>query len=224
MDAATGRRLTLDRAAGFSWRALVVLAALAVAVWLLLRLRLFWLPLLRAFMRATVLRPIALRLRRRGAPPALAASVTMLLALLVLAAAVAAVVPAVVADAGELSRGLTKAIDDIQAWLASGPFGIDPKSLRAVRADLRDWQDSAGGVVRSGVSSGVPIVVQVITEAILTVFFTFFVLKDGEQMWRWVLSRAGQKHLVVDRMGCSAMETLGGYVRGTATTAAVDAV
>lgn len=225
MDAATGGRLTLDRAAGFTWRALVVLAGVAVAVWLLLRLRIVLLPLLLALMLATVLQPVAAAARRRGAPPALAALAAMLLAGLVLAAALAAVVPSVVADADALSDGLTDAVDEIQDWLASGPFGIDPAQLEGFRRDLRDAQGGAGEVVRSGVSTGVPIVVQIVTQAILTVFFAFFVLKDGERMWAWVLERAGRGRApTVNRIGEAAMDTLGGYVRGTALTALVDAV
>jgi predicted PurR-regulated permease PerM len=225
MDAATGRRLTLDRAAGFTWRALVVLAGVAVAVWLLLRLRIVLLPLLLALMLATVLQPVAARARRLGAPPALAAVGAMLVAVLVLAAALAAIVPSVVSDADALSRGLSDAIDEIQRWLQSGPFGIDPAQLEGVRRDLRDAQGGAGDVVRSGVSTGVPIVVQMVTQAILTVFFTFFVLKDGERMWAWVLDRAGAVRApMVDRIGRVGMDTLGGYVRGTALTAIVDAV
>lgn len=225
MDAATGRRVTLDRAAGFTWRALVVLAGVAVAAWLLLRLRIVLLPLLLALMLATVLQPVAAGARRRGAPPALAALAAMLLAGLVLAAALAAIVPSVVADADELSRGLTDAVDEIQEWLESGPFGVDPAELEGVRGDLRDAQGGAGEIVRSGVSTGVPIAVQILTQAILTVFFTFFVLKDGERMWAWVLDRAGRgRAATIDRIGEAAMDTLAGYVRGTALTALVDAV
>jgi len=224
MDAATGRRLTLDRAAGFTWRALVVLAGVGVAGWLLLRLRIVLMPALLALMLATVLRPVASAMRVKGAPPALAALVAMLVAFVVFAAAVAAAVPAFIADAGELSTGLSKAVDDIQAWLASGPFGIDPAQLEGVREDLRNAQGSAGGVVRSGVSSGVPVAVQILTQTILTVIFTFFVLKDGRRMWAWLLQRSGANSRTVDRMGQVSMETLGNYVRGITLTAAVDAV
>jgi predicted PurR-regulated permease PerM len=225
MDAATGRRLTLDRAAGFTWRALVVLAGVAVAGWLLLKLRIVLLPLLLALMLATVLQPVARALRRRGAPPALAAVGALLVAALALLAALGAVVPSVVADADELSRGLTDAVDEIEDWLASGPFGIDPADVRGVRGDLRDAQDGVGDVVRSGVSTGVPIAVQVLTQAVLTMFFAFFVLKDGDRMWAWLLHRVGPSRAPgVHRMGEAAMETLAGYVRGTSITALIDAV
>ena len=67
------RRLTLDRAAGFTWRALVVLAGGAVLVWLLLRLRIVLVPLLLALMISTILYPVVRWERAHGAPRGLAA-------------------------------------------------------------------------------------------------------------------------------------------------------
>jgi predicted PurR-regulated permease PerM len=224
MDGRAVRRLTLDRAAGVTWRLLIVLAGAAVFVWLLLKLRIVLLPLLIALMITTVLGPVAGALRKRGAPPALAATAALLLAFGVLAAALGIVVPSLVSDAGAVSRGVSQALDDIQAWLSSGPLGLDPGEVRRVRDDLA----SGGGVetiVRSGVSSGVPLVLQVFGQVVLTVFFLFFILKDGDRMWNWVLGRIrSDREGLVHVAGSRAMETLNGWVRGTAITALIDAV
>ena len=224
MDGRAVRRLTLDRVAGVTWRLLIVLAGVAVAIWLLLKLRIVLLPLLIALMLSTVLGPVAGGLRRRGAPPALAATAALLLAFALIAAALAVVVPSLVSDAGEVQRGVSKALDDIQAWLSSGPLGLDPAEVRRVRRDLA----SGGGVetiVRSGVSSGVPLVLQVFGQIVLTVFFLFFVLKDGDRMWNWVLGHVrSDREGLVHVAGRRAMETLDGWVRGTAITALIDAV
>ena len=64
------RRLTLERAAGFTWRSLVVLAGVAVLVWLLLRLRIVLLPLLLALMISTILVPWWLEAQARPVPRA----------------------------------------------------------------------------------------------------------------------------------------------------------
>src|SRR5436190_15916373 len=110
MDGTAVRRLTLDRAAGVTWRLLIVLAGAAVFVWLLLKLRIVLLPLLIALMISTVLDPAAAALRKRGAPRALAATAALLLAFGVLAAALGIVVPSLVSDADEVSRGVSQAL------------------------------------------------------------------------------------------------------------------
>jgi predicted PurR-regulated permease PerM len=224
MDGRVVRRLTLDRVAGVTWRLLIVLAGVAVAIWLLLKLRIVLLPLLIALMLSTVLEPVAAALRRRGAPPALAATAALLLAFALIAAALGVVVPSLVSDAGEVSRGVSTALDDIQAWLSTGPLGLDPAEVRRVRHDLASG-GGVEGVVRSGVNSGVPLVLQVFGQIVITVFFLFFVLKDGDRMWSWVLGRVrSDREGLVHVAGCRAMETLNGWVRATAITAAIDAV
>ncbi len=217
------RRLTLDRAAGFSWRALVVLAGIAVMAWLLLRLRVVLLPLLLALMLSTVLVPVVRWQRARGAPRGLAAAGALLLGLGVVSAVLAVVVPAFVSQADELADAVTVAVDDIEAWVGDGPFGLTPEQVRELRVEAGDAR--VGDVLKGGVSTGVPIVVQVVTQTLLTVFFTFFILKDGERMWSWILHRAGpSRRGTVDAVGREAMDTLAGYVRGTALVALVDAV
>ena len=107
-----------------------------------------------------------------------------------------------------MSDAVTSAIDDIDRWLRTGPLGLSEQQVRDLRGGDRD---GFGGVLKSGVSSGVPIVVQIVTQALLTVFFTFFVLKDGDRMWAWVLHRAGPtRRSTLDAMGREAMDALAG--------------
>lgn len=217
------RRLTLERAAEFTWRSLVVLAGVAVLVWLLLRLRIVLLPLLLALMISTVLVPVVAWQRKHGLSRGLSALGAVLLGFLVVAAVLAIVIPAFVGQAEELADSVTAAVDDIEAWAQDGPFGLTGAQVD----ELRGGADSVSGsgLLKSGVSSGVPIVVQVLTQTLLTVFFTFFVLKDGDRMWAWVLQRAGaSRRATVDAMGHEAMAALAGYVRGTALVALIDAV
>ena len=52
----------------------------------------------------------------------------------------------------------------------------------------------------------------------------YFVLRDGALFWRWILSRFSPENAAeVDRAGRRAWDVLGGYIRGTALIAAIDA-
>src|SRR3954467_13474708 len=201
------RRLTLDRVAGVTWRLLVVLAGVAVAIWLLLKLRIVLLPLLIALMLTTVLGALTGAPRRRGAAPALAAGAALLVAFAVVARALGIVVPSLISDAGVVSRGVGTALDAIQRWFVTGPLHLDPTQVQQVRNDLGAGGDAVRQAVKSGVSTGVPLVLQVFGQIVLTVFFLFFILKDGDRMWSWVLG-----HVRSDREG--SFHSAGGRGRG----------
>ncbi len=56
-------------------------------------------------------------------------------------------------------------------------------------------------------------------------FAVFFLLKDGEAMWRWALSWApAGRQAQIDGAGRQAWTALTGYTRGTVLIALVDAV
>ena len=201
----------------------MVLAGVAVLVWLLLRLRIVLLPLLLALMISTVLVPVVARLRARRVSRGLAALAVVLLGFLVIGGVLAIVIPAFVSQADELADQITAAVDDIEVWAREGPLGLTAAQVDELRGGADDV--SGSNLLKSGVSSGVPIVVQLFTQTLLTIFFTFFVLKDGDRMWAWVLQRAGSsRRSTVDAMGRESMKALAGYVRGTAFVALVDAV
>ena len=61
--------------------------------------------------------------------------------------------------------------------------------------------------------------------AILATFLTFFFMMDGDKAWMWALSSANTwRRDAITTSGHVALERVGGYLRGTAVIAAVDAV
>ncbi|MFM9023288.1 MAG: AI-2E family transporter, partial [Solirubrobacterales bacterium] len=69
----------LDRAAGWSWRILVIAGVVAVAIFVLWHLRVVWAPFFIALLFATVLLPLTDWLDRHGLPRALAVGVSILI-------------------------------------------------------------------------------------------------------------------------------------------------
>jgi predicted PurR-regulated permease PerM len=60
---------------------------------------------------------------------------------------------------------------------------------------------------------------------VLTVFITFFLLKDGERIWAWLVSALRpQPRRRARNAGLAAWAALGNYVRGTSIVAAIHAV
>ncbi len=75
------------------------------------------------------------------------------------------------------------------------------------------------------VLSGGKIFLELIAGLFLTLFVTFFLLKDGERIWAWLTSFLGADARARTRgAGAAAWEVLTYYVRGTIAVAAIHAV
>jgi predicted PurR-regulated permease PerM len=76
------------------------------------------------------------------------------------------------------------------------------------------------GYLVEGLQAGIGLV----TGLVLAIALLYFVLRDGPAFWRWILRRfAPPTRPVVDRAGRRSWAVLGGFVRGTALIAAIDA-
>jgi putative heme transporter len=212
--------LGLDRAAGWAWRLLVCVAALVAVVALLWYLRVIVLPAIVALTIAPALTPLSDRLRRAGLGRA-APGTALVVGLVLVAGLVAIVTASVVEEYEELAAAVREGLDDLTGWLEDEPFNLTLEGEQDLSTSLSDTWDDASTYLVSGVRSGV----SVVTGLVLAVALLFFILRDGSGFWARVVrlfpaeSRAG-----IDRAGERAWRVLGGYVRGIALIAAIDAV
>ena len=219
-----------------SWRRLrrvgeaaLWIVVIAAAVWVVVQvaslLRLVVLPFAFAVLLSTFLAPPALWLRARGWPDALAAITVLATALLVLVAIGLLLVPAIVDEFAELDVGLGGAVDDAQRWIVDLPL---PVPAEQVSDGIDRVQQQLGNSVDAFVAplvSGAMVAVEVAAGLLLAAVTTFFLLKDGDRIWAWVVSllpprRRGDGRAIGER----AWQALGGFVRGQTVVALVDAV
>ncbi len=113
------------------------------------------------------------------------------------------------------------AVDEITSRLEREPFNVSFDQTEDLQSTLGDsWQD-----VSSYLASGVRAGVGLVTGFVLAIAVLYFVLRDGVELWQWILRRLPpESRPAADRAGRRAWEVLGGYVRGTAIIAAIDAV
>jgi predicted PurR-regulated permease PerM len=212
-------------AAAISWRFLVVVAAVAVVVYALVHLRVVVLPIILALLASTLLLPVVRWLKGRGVPDGLAAAGAMLAAFLLLVAIGTAVAPSVGDQFGELrpraEDGLRKAAD----VLAEPPFNLSERELRDTVDTGIDRLRENGGPLARGLQSGAVLLGEVITGLLITLLLTFFLLKDGERMWGYILNLFGHRsRAAADEIGTRVDAALAGYVRGIALVGLVDAI
>ncbi|MEV7473730.1 AI-2E family transporter [Pseudarthrobacter oxydans] len=202
---------------------LVLLALSAILVYGLIQVRLVVIPLLLALILAAAIAPLVNWLRRKGWPSAAATGFSFLLLLLTLGGLVTAIVFAVIGQAGELGRSATEGIDQVYGFVRNGPIPIDDQQIQQARDAVLDFVTSS--TAGAGVVTGLSAAGTFITGALLMAVILFFFLKDGERIWAFVLRAfKGTRLVKARRVGQDSLAVLGGYVRGTAIVAVVDAV
>jgi predicted PurR-regulated permease PerM len=210
---------SLERAAAWSWRLLLCGAAILAVIALLWYLRVIVLPIMIALTVAPALTPVAAKVRslRLERP---AAAIALLAGLAVVAGLIAIVTASVLAKWEELVDSVSRAVDDATNRLEAEPFNLSLDRTEDLQSSLADsWRD-ASGYAASGVQAGVGL----ITGLVLAIAMLYFVLRDGARLWAWILELfSPATRPTIDRAGRRAWDVLGGFVRGTALIAAIDA-
>lgn len=206
-----------------SLQVLIVAALAAVAVWGLVQVKLLVIPVLIAIIVAAAAAPLVGWLRRHGVRPILAAWITLLGGIVVLGGVVTLIVLAVRDQWEELVIAASEGFDDLLGWVQTLPFPIDQQQIDDARDAIIDFVTSAE--FGTGALAGVSAAVEVITGALLLVVLVFFFLKDGDRIWAFFMRPFhGERLERGRRIGTTSVKVLGGYVRGTAIIALVDAV
>lgn len=214
---------SLGRVGIRSAQVLLILAVAVVSVYALMQIKLLVIPVLIALILAAAIGPFVNMLRRRGVPGAAATGIAFV-ALLVLLAGVSTVIYfSVRSQWTELAQQASSGLDELENFLRTGPVPIDQEQLDQAREGIIQFATSSQ--VRSGAITGLSVVTEFITGTILMVVILFFFLKDGAKIWNFFLRPfKGEREAKLRRVGSRTLEVLGGYVRGTAIVALVDAV
>lgn len=215
----------LKGAAAWSWRLLLVVAALAVVLWLLAQLWVGVLPVLLAILISTVLWPVTTWLKEHGWPAALAAVSVLLVSLAAVIGIFAAIAPTVVTQ-GEIivdqaGEGLQVMLD----WLSEPPLNLQSEQVTEYVDQASAWLQEQSGQIAGGVISGAMTVGSILVTIVMTLVFTFFILKDGERFGPWVRKFSGPTagmHLT--EAFARIWKTVGGFFKAQAVVSLVDAV
>ncbi len=198
---------------------------LSIVGWLvvtaLLKVGLVAFTLLAALLLTALLAPVAHLMRNAGLPRSLAALLTLLLLLGLPAGVGYLIYTRVMQQANQIGPSITQGFDQVRNWLVEGPLNLRPQRIDTLRASTVD-------VVMEtlpSVSAGTATAIAFVTGLLLLLFAVFFLVKDGDTMWRWALGWVPADHRDrVDGGGRVVWTTLTAYVRGTVLVALADAV
>lgn len=201
---------------------LLIITLGSVLVWALVQVKLVVIPLLIALIVAAAAAPVIMWLRR-FMPNILAAWVALLSGALVFGGIITLIVFAVRDQWDELAASAVKGLDQLLTWLEDGPLPIDQQQIDDARDAAVDFLTSSQ--FGTGALAGVSAAANIITGLVLAIVILFFFLKDGDTIWHFFLKPLrGERLARGERIGHTGVRVLGGYVRGTALIALVDAV
>lgn len=212
----------LGRVATRSVQLLVVIVLASAIVFSLLKLSLIALPILLALILSCALWPLV-RLLRKYMSAMLAAWVVFLGTLLVLGGIGTALVYSVVAEWPTLVDKGIEGFGKLQSMLDQLPLTISSDQVDQAVTQITSFLTSSQ--FGAGALNGLSAAGNFFTGLVLLLVILFFFLKDGDKIWQFFLSWMPdhQMHRWLST-GERTVETLGGYMRGTATVAAVDAI
>ncbi len=215
---------TLEVLTAWSWRLLVVGAAILAGILLIARLRIVLLPVGIALLLTTVLLPVRKAMTGRGVPlpAAMLGTVAVFFGGLTLVGML--IVPPLVDEFSDLDATLEEAADDVEEWLIDGPLGLDAEFVADSRERIEASADEIS-VSDGALLDGATLVGEIFAGLLLALVVTFFLVKDGPLIQRAFLSMLPeQRHPQLRAAGNGAWRALGGYLRGAAALGVVEGI
>jgi putative heme transporter len=213
-------------AAAYAWRLIILGIAAAGFIYLLGRLSHVVVPLAIALLLSALLAPLATFLRVRAKfPPSLAAGLVLVAGLAAVSGTLTLVVTQIVDKFDVLSRNAQAGADRVVDWLRDGPLNLSNEQLRNAVDTANNWINDNQGRFVSSAQSTATATIEALASFILILFVTFFMIRDGDRIWRFLVRIfPKQAEENVYAAGVAAWGTLGAYVRATILVAFIDAL
>ena len=206
-----------------SLQIIIVVLLLAGLIWGLRILSTVVIPILLALILASTFWPATRWLHARGVPGALGAVIELFAIVLILSGVGWLITWAVRDQWDELSAQAQSGLQELLSWINTLPFAPSSEQLDEWQGQLVDFVTTAD--FGSGAVAGVGAVAGFVTGLVLMVVVLFFFLKDGPAIWHFVMRPFEGRSLArAQRIGAKTVDTLGSYIRGTASVALIDAV
>ncbi len=182
-------------------------------------------PVVLALFPAAVLYPATERLRRLGMPSSVAALIVLFGTIGIVVGIVNLLAPSVAAQLEDLGAAVADGYEQLESFLAGGPFGLDPINLDQLIERGQDMLTSGEGELGTQALEVAVLVFEGFTGTILLLFVLFFMLKDGPKMARWARDVFPERlRPDAEVVGGIVWTSVGGYIRGQLIVAFIDAV
>jgi putative heme transporter len=213
----------LDTAAAIAWRVLVLALAVVAVGYAAGKLLLVVVPVVVAVLLATLLVPVAHRLRDRGMHERVASLLVVVAGIALIGVLLTLIVPPFVSQLGEVGSSVEKGSREAGKLLH--PLGISQEQVdKAIDDGVKSLKGSGGDRLTGGAVSGALAALNVLAAVLLTLVLTFFFVKDGRILWSWIAGLFGRRRDTAEALGERIWRVLTSYVHGVAIVALIDSV
>nr|WP_041830319.1 AI-2E family transporter [Actinoplanes missouriensis] len=212
-------------AAAWSWRLIVVGVVGLALLRLIGMVSVVVVPLAIALLLSALLGPAVGWLLRLGLPSSLATFLVLVGGLAAVAGTLTLVVNQFIDGLPSLTQNASAGVRQIQDWARTGPLHLSDAQVDQAIDSAQEWVNSNTSQLTSTGISTAATIAEVATGLVLVLFATFFFLRDGRKIFRFVvrLFPLNARWSIADA-GDASWATLGAYVRATVLVAFIDAV
>ena len=204
-----------------SWLLVGLLLLLLGLIWLLAETYTIVGPMVCALIVAVVAMPLV-RLLARHMPRVLAAALVLVLVAAIAILVVVVVVAGITGQSAQISAQAAAGVDRLRSWVTDA--GVDSSSASGMAATVNKAAPAAISTLVQGVVHGIRGLASVLFGLSFAALGTFFLLKDGPRMRRWVDGHVGLPRPVATTVTGSVITSLRGYFRGVTIVAAFNGV
>jgi len=178
----------LERATQWSWRLLLIAAAIAVGLFVVAQLSFLVIPLFVAVLLAALAAPVSIALRKLRFPRWLATITTLVVFLVVVGGLVYLVINEVVRGWESLQARTILAYDDFVQYLLDSPLQVTESQLNEWVTALATEFNIDSSWILSGALSVTSSVGSWLVGAGIAIFALIFFIHDGARIWEYVVS------------------------------------
>jgi len=212
-------------AADWSWRLLVIVAAVALLGWVAWQLRLVVFPIAVAILVAALLQPGVRWLRSKGWRRGLAAATVFVAFLILLSGSLTLVGGAVSGQFGEVVEQAGEGLVELEEWFGGPPFYLTEQQIDVWVDRILEALGQDQAALTEGAVSTATAAIEFLTGMVLTLVALVLFLYDGERIWAWTVRMFPRgSRARADGAGRQAWSTLTSYIRGQTVVALFDAV
>lgn len=212
-------------ATAYSWRLIIVAAAIGVGVWLVIQLKLLVIPLLIAILITALLWPAFAWMLRRRVPRWLAIVISVVGTVAIVSGLLWLVVWQIMQQWDSVQASTVAAVEQFRQYLIDGPLHLSEDQIDGLLAQGWAFVQEQAELLWSGALAIGSTIGHVVTGAVLAFFILLCLLADGAGIWRWTLRLFPKKaRPAADGAGRTGWITVVNYARTQLLVATIDAI
>ncbi|MGN8551024.1 UNVERIFIED_CONTAM: AI-2E family transporter [Microbacterium sp. SLM126] len=212
-------------ATAYSWRLLVIAAAIGVGVWLVIQLKLLVIPLLVAILITALLWPAFTWMLRHRVPRWLAIVIVVVGTIAIVGGLLWLVAWQIARQWSSVQASTVEAVERFRQYLIDGPLHLTEGQIDDLLMQGWAFLQQQAELLWSGALAIGSTVGHVLAGGVLAFFILLCLLADGAGIWRWALKLfPGKARPAADGAGRAGWVTVVNYARTQLLVATIDAV